>query len=202
MNTENFSEKEIMIFNGVIKLMNEGSNFHTMKASDIAAAANIGKGTLYNYFKSKEEIIGKTIIYMMITQFQYFIKLVDSVETFKEKFYIGFKMIEESAKTQDNTFQFFLSSFGQEELKQFFKEGMQIFEERKQFVKMRILELAKLGYKEGIIAKPEDTEYTYFVFMSCLMGFSHNFCQGAVLSDEKINKAKEDSYKLLLKGLN
>lgn len=202
MSNENFSEKEITIFNGVIKLINEGSNFHTMKASDIATAANIGKGTLYNYFKSKEEIIGKTIIYIMVTQFQYYVNLVDSVETFKEKFYIGLKMIEESAKTEDKIFQFLLSSFGREELKQFLKDGMQILEERKQFIKTILLDLAKLGYKEGIIAKPEDSEYTYLVFISCLMGFSQNFCQGVTLTEEGIEKAKNDSYKLLLKGLN
>lgn len=173
-----------------------------MKASDIATAANIGKGTLYNYFKTKEEIIGKTIIYMMITQFNYFIELVDSVDTFKEKFYIGFTMIEESARTKDNTFNFLLSFFGRDELKQFLQDGMQILEERKQFIKARILELADLGFNEGIIDEPKDKEYTYFVFMSCLMGFSQNFCQGITLTSEEIEKAKADSYKLLIKGLN
>ncbi len=30
------SEKEILIFNGVMKLMNEGVNIHTIKVADIA----------------------------------------------------------------------------------------------------------------------------------------------------------------------
>lgn len=199
---EEFSHKEITIFNGVLKLMNEGINLHTIKASDIASAANIGKGTLYNYFKSKEDIIAKTIIYKMVTQFQYFVDLVDSVDTFKEKFYIGFQMIEEGSKTKDSTFQLLISSFGREDLGQFLKDGVQIFEERKQFIRQRILDLASLGYKEGIIKKPEDDDYVYTVFISCLMGFSQNFCQDTSLSPAEVEKAKENSYKLLIKGLN
>lgn len=202
MITEQYSDKEITIFNGVIKLMNDGVNLHTIKASDIAAAANIGKGTLYNYFKSKEDIIAKTIIYNIITQFQYFIDLVDSVYTFKEKFYIGLQLIEENSKNKDTTFQLLISSFGREELGQFFKDGYQVFEDRKQFIRQRILDLAVLGYNEGIIAEPEDDDYIYTVFISCLMGFSQNFCQGSNLSPEEIYKSKENSYKLLIKGLN
>ncbi len=202
MINEQYSDKEIIIFNGVINLMNEGINLHTIKASDIAVAANIGKGTLYNYFESKEEIIAKTIIYSMKIQFQHYLDLVDSVDTFKEKFYIGFQVIEESSKSKDFTFQLLLSSIGRKELSQFFKDGFQVLEDRKQIIRNNLLQLAEIGYKEGIIKKSEDEDYVYTVFISSLMGFSQVFCQCSKPSLSTIEKAKENSYKLLIKGLN
>ena len=49
------SEKELAIYQGVLRLLQEGADIHALKASDIAEAAGLGKGTLYNYFSSKEE---------------------------------------------------------------------------------------------------------------------------------------------------
>ena len=37
--------------------------------SDIATAAGIGKGTVYEYFKSKEEIIENTVVYKLSVEF-------------------------------------------------------------------------------------------------------------------------------------
>jgi len=44
----NYGKREIDIFNAVIKIMNEGIDLHSVKAADIAEAAGMGKGTLYN----------------------------------------------------------------------------------------------------------------------------------------------------------
>lgn len=202
MINEKYTAKEITIFKGVLKLLNEGLNLHTIKASDIADAANIGKGTLYNYFKSKEDIIAKAIIYNISTQFNYFIDLLEKADSFKEKFYIGLQLIEESSKTKDTTFQLLLSSSGRDELENFLKDGFQIFEDRKLFIKEKILEIADLGYKEEVIKKIHTDNYVLSVFLSCFMGFSQNFCQYSNLSSTKIEEAKANSYKLLIKGLN
>ena len=59
------SEKELAIYQGVLRLLEQGADIHALKASDIAAAAGLGKGTLYNYFSSKEEILLSTIRYTM-----------------------------------------------------------------------------------------------------------------------------------------
>ena len=45
-----YSEKEISIFKGIMDLLNQGYRIHEMKVADIAAAAGIGKGTVYEYF--------------------------------------------------------------------------------------------------------------------------------------------------------
>ena len=55
------SEKEVLIFNAVIELVNEGQDLTKLKVGDITAKAGIGKGTAYEYFSSKEEIVEKAL---------------------------------------------------------------------------------------------------------------------------------------------
>ena len=50
-----YSEKEISIFKGIMDLLNQGYRIHEMKVADIAAAAGIGKGTVYEYFATKKK---------------------------------------------------------------------------------------------------------------------------------------------------
>lgn len=60
-----YNEKEIGIFTGVIKLLKQGKMMNELKASEIAEASGIGKGTLYDYFSSKDEILIHTLLYSM-----------------------------------------------------------------------------------------------------------------------------------------
>ena len=46
MENTRYSEKEIAVFKGLINLMREGANPYSIKVSDIAKAASIGKGTV------------------------------------------------------------------------------------------------------------------------------------------------------------
>ena len=58
-----YSEKEKAIFKGIMDLLNQGHRIHELKVSDIAAAAGIGKGTVYEYFSTKEEILRQAVSY-------------------------------------------------------------------------------------------------------------------------------------------
>lgn len=56
----NHNEKREIILDAMQKLMNE-SNAQTISVSDIAKEAGIGKGSIYYYFKSKEDILEAVI---------------------------------------------------------------------------------------------------------------------------------------------
>ena len=51
------------LYEAVLELLNENADISTMKVSDITSRAGIGKGTAYDYFKSKEEIIACAVMY-------------------------------------------------------------------------------------------------------------------------------------------
>ena len=63
MTSPKYKEKELTIMRALLSLISNGASISEIKASDIAREAGLGKGTLYNYFASKEDIFAKTIIY-------------------------------------------------------------------------------------------------------------------------------------------
>lgn len=58
-----YPKKERSIFEGVLALAEGGADLHLITVQDIARAAGIGKGTVYEYFTSKEDILAGTILY-------------------------------------------------------------------------------------------------------------------------------------------
>ena len=51
---ENEKNKKVMaMYQAVWKLLDEGKDLHKLKVSDITECAGIGKGTAYEYFRSK-----------------------------------------------------------------------------------------------------------------------------------------------------
>lgn len=89
LNTELFGdipEKEMLMYQAVIQMIQEDYDINSIKVSDITKRAGIGKGTAYEYFSSKEEIIVKAIIYdtyLLIKEVEFIFKGKDF---FKEKY--------------------------------------------------------------------------------------------------------------------
>lgn len=198
----NYEEKEIAIFNGVITLIREGVEIHDMKVADIAIKANIGKGTLYNYFKTKEEIISKALLYMMEGEFYKTVEMVDAKEGFKNKFYAILEAIEESFKNTNSTINWIISNMQEKSIFKYISEDNTLFEKlRKQILKAMSM-LCILGVKEGIIKPQEDQEYEYFVFTSVILTYSNCFCPMLDSNKIDVKKAKDNAYKLLIKAFN
>ena len=63
MNNKDEAPKAIAVYDSVLYLLSTKSNIAGIKVADIAQRASIGKGTIYEYFKSKDEIIVKAIVY-------------------------------------------------------------------------------------------------------------------------------------------
>lgn len=65
------------IYQAVLELFEEGADLNSLTVSEITRKAGIGKGTAYEYFSDKEEMIGRAIFY--------------NVEMFCQKIYEGTK---------------------------------------------------------------------------------------------------------------
>lgn len=62
---EEISPKVLLLYRAVIELLNENVDVSALKISDITQKAGIGKGTAYDYFESKEEVITSGILYYL-----------------------------------------------------------------------------------------------------------------------------------------
>lgn len=51
------------IYQAVFELLEEGADLNSLTVSEITKKAGIGKGTAYEYFSDKEEMIGRAIYY-------------------------------------------------------------------------------------------------------------------------------------------
>ena len=85
MTSPKYKEKELLIMHALLKLLSDGMSISEIKTSDIAQAAGIGKGTLYNYFETKEDIIAHTIVYSIDTQLTELLEQMEAVDGFREK---------------------------------------------------------------------------------------------------------------------
>ncbi len=63
---EKFAGKEKDILQATIKMLKQGVLPNELKVADIAEKAGIGKGTIYEYFSTKEDIIKSALEYMII----------------------------------------------------------------------------------------------------------------------------------------
>lgn len=200
MQNNTHSEKEILIYNAVTKLIKNGVKLHSVKVADIAKAAGIGKGTIYDYFTSKEEILSKALLYYMDNEIKEVLERLESVEGFKNKFYIILDMAEGNVNDNNSITELLLSNLGIEYVKELLENDMKELEASEKILKENILELVKVGVEEGIINDQEDDEYAKTVLMSVVIGFCNYACCNKGRSSLELQK--ERAYKLLIKGLN
>jgi AcrR family transcriptional regulator len=87
MRSNQYSDKEIAVFDGLVELLKQGKSLYKIKVSEIAKAANIGKGTIYDYFSSKEEAIYLALLYYLNNEMTTVVSEVESTPSFKNKIY-------------------------------------------------------------------------------------------------------------------
>ncbi len=196
------SEKEILIFNGVMKLMNEGVNIHTIKVADIAKSVGIGKGTVYEYFKSKDELLEKSLIYCMNLSLNKAIEKIDNANGFKEKIYTMLEIAKCNVQEFNSGNGFLFSNMGTCEFAYLMKSENKEFKYRENIINKSIEDVISVGIEEEVIKCQRDKEYEKMVIKSAIIGFANDLYCSKSTMEKDIYELKERSYKLIIKGLN
>lgn len=196
------SEKEIEIFNGIIDLIKEGANPYAIKVSDIAIAANVGKGTIYDYFNTKEEAISKAIIYNLNNEVDYALSRILSKKSFKDRFYEVLKTIADGLETNVSTLNMLLSTGGLKEFYEFLVDDKYDLSMLINIINQEIGNLLELGFKEGIINTDESKYYQAMVIKGAILGFSHYISGGELYKNISKTEAMNTAYKILVRSLN
>ena len=199
---KDYSEKEIAIFNGIITLTENLVNPYNIKVSDIAKASNVGKGTIYDYFDSKEEAISKSIIYNIDKEISSGIIRVMSKKTFKDKCYEVFTIIVEGLEKNLCSFNILLSSGGLQEFYEYLLEEKYDLSEFAVKVNDILEDLLESGFSEGVISTKEDKYYQRMGVRSCIAGFTHYLTHKDLYKDVDMEEGMDVTYRLLLKTLN
>lgn len=82
------------MYEAVLELFASGRDFSTLKVSEITAKAGIGKGTAYEYFSTKEEMIVGAIRYEASKHVAIIAEMIEKGESFQEIIFQGLDMLE------------------------------------------------------------------------------------------------------------
>ncbi len=85
MSISKYAQKEKQILEALLQIAVGNIEISEITVQDIATAAGIGKGTIYEYFTSKEEIFEKAIFYMGDKVISQIYQAVKNADTFDEK---------------------------------------------------------------------------------------------------------------------
>ena len=82
------------MYEAVLELFASGRELSTLKVSEITAKAGIGKGTAYEYFATKEEMIVGAIQYEAAKHVAIIMELIENGQSFQEIIFRGMDMLE------------------------------------------------------------------------------------------------------------
>ena len=168
------SPKVLALYQAISELLQEGKDVSLLKVADIASRAGIGKGTVYEYFKSREELIVKAICYDVYIHFAGIMKEVQLTEGFEQKIKTFLRLLFGEEKSDGKGFiterAMFLTDM--EKLPQPFQEELRKCREDLRPVSDIFDWFYKRAVEEGIV---EDGLHPYYVntaFFNLIMDYA------------------------------
>ncbi|MGN0205173.1 MAG: TetR/AcrR family transcriptional regulator [Coprococcus sp.] len=164
-----YPQKVLAIYEAVGRLIASGKDMEKLTVSDITREAGIGKGTAYEYFGSKDEIIGKAICFQMHKTVTAVNEKLTEADTLREQLELIMKWSEKGLSS--NIIYCFLKlqmnrAEGAEELQ---KKVDEMAAARDRFVDRTADILLQTGIREGIIEPQKDMNYGRMVMAMLLI---------------------------------
>lgn len=166
-----YPPKVIAMNEAVISLLAEGRDLNTLRVSEITARAGIGKGTAYEYFSSKAEIIATALEYDLAKQVACLAEIEQQAKGFREMLEKLMDWVTESFEKQSVFTMTFRPNAGVKELSKELESDRCIFEMTKGVIHKMIEQALVLGEREGVI-KEMDHYFGFVAIISQVMSFS------------------------------
>lgn len=196
-------EKVLKMYQAVIGFLHDNQDMTTLKVSDITARAGIGKGTAYEYFSSKEELISCAMMWGIAAKIRELSDSVSRKESFRDKCFCIFDWLEKYEEYAQVMFRILKGSFGRtycaqkEQIERDFVKPMQ------SYVFGNMEEMLETGYREGVLTI-EDKEKRMLAFFGGLLQYAFFVIrpkEAPALSMEQ-SQMKEFIYGNMIKTLN
>lgn len=166
------NEKVLAMYHAVWQLIEEGKDIHKIKVSDITECAGIGKGTAYEYFRSKEEIVSKAMQYNTSLQFQMLYRRIQEQDSFRKGLEACFDWLSQTRDRRQLVIQFMRRTEGFLQIPDCFCKEQK--EQNKTFmmiVEGILKDVVQLGRKEGLVREEIPDEFVTLQILSQLLGF-------------------------------
>ncbi len=217
---DKYSQKEILVFQGIMDLLNKGQGIHELKVADIAAAAGMGKSTVYEYFETKEDIIKQALNYHVYKEYLGFTDLIKEQSSFEDIINSVMDYAIEMITTRFSSLLFMVLNLGQSDVKQLIVEDNALFLEIRSSINEHMEKIYYIGkgeYKIGPDTSLEDCSLVVFGIISAFINdiiFMKNkefFPENAVfpvglkkedtIEIDSLKELKDRALRLILKAL-
>lgn len=197
------SEKVQRMYEAVATFVEEERDLSTIKVSEITSRAGIGKGTAYEYFASKEELLVQATLWLCGRQMGQMIEEISKIEGFREKFFFLLEWLQEHKAYNELLIKSIKGGFKGdcEKLKTSVPEELVMY--LRNYISDQINGLFELGYQEGAV-KEKNKEKRILIFIGALtqFGFGMMNLEESIAMQMNERQLMEFTYECMIKALN
>ena len=202
---DGIADKEMLMYKAVIEMIQEDYDINSIKVSDITSRAGIGKGTAYEYFSSKEEIIVKALLYDTYRHIKNVENIMQMATSFKEKYYLLLDYLEENMPYTKGAGSLLKMFTGTYEVKEKFQGELEKFHVQVNcpltYVEKLIDTFMEQGYNEGIYPQANIT-IRRSVFATQVTGYIYCILNQYYGGGTSREDARDFAYSSVVKLLN
>ncbi len=203
--TAEIPEKVLLIYQAVPQMLKEGADINTLKVSEITERAGIGKGTAYEYFSSKEELITRALLFHIEKKVNDIENISESQNSFPDKIHAVLDYVEQNFDDIRGFCMLVRIGTGSYEISEPLKNEYERMQETFDCHRMDHLidRMIEQGRQEGILTQ-NNTFLCRMAFASQMMMYTAALLQQekADLNVPETEKLKTFVYHALVKSLN
>ena len=196
-------QKVQKMYEAIADFLRENRDITTVKVSDITSRAGIGKGTAYEYFSSKEEILVHATLWLSFRQIQEMAECAGKLTSFRDKFFFILDWIQTHKEYDILILRSMKGSFLGEcdKIKEYVP--MELADQLRQYVAGQINELMDQGYKEGAFSE-QNVEKRIMIFFGTMMQYHFGTINRQEFASIVMNQEelREFTYQCMVKALN
>jgi AcrR family transcriptional regulator len=168
---EDLPEKVLLLYHAVGELLDEGADLSTVKVSAITSRAGIGKGTAYDYFETKDDMIASALVYLVKYTLVEMQEKVDMHCTFTEQVNCILEMITGKTKGKVGMLRFVHMMTDPTPISCMFRDKMQLEQDEKYHPVTMLRLMVENAVKQGEISGSLPMHYMVYALASRIITY-------------------------------
>lgn len=196
-----FAGKEKDILQATIQMLRQGILPSELKVADIAEQAGIGKGTIYEYFSTKEDIIKSALEYMIIYIIQKIREVLHQEGNLKTVFCNMLQLIETYFENGWFVVNLFTISVPFENWGNFFAKCKYTTGENASIIKEEILSLYERAKQEYSVNEDLSIQYLRMALLGTVKGYIGEYHMQNNMEGQDKEKFRESAFNMFIAAL-
>lgn len=188
--------KVLATYEAVQELIAQGRDVNDISVAAITECAGIGKGTIYDYFDSKEEIIACSFLYYISNMAKRLVQNLSVHETLREQMNFLFDALDQDSSRKVGFVCFMHGATDNSKYSQMVKEKLQASKVGKGFPDYLVGDIVRKGVENGEINPELPVEYLVYT-MFCKV-FTYMMCIG---TEDCFSVDRKQMRELIIEGI-